>query len=201
MVDLSLHVHDDDRVGAITDDELFDVARQRMNAVYGDVGACKTSQRLEGVEALRTLDVPHLYRSVGTCTNMAQQQILMLIKNGQAKQIPQPKREKCTGLSTTTAGNNRLVIFIQIIARNNQHTIKSSPYSASQRDIWKGDRGMSGFKKYWLCWPQCITWTWNLTAVMALILLLCLQFRSNEIPNSFQLTDIVLQKGPSTWVV
>jgi len=62
--DLSLHVHDDHRVGAVTDDKLFDITRQRMNAVDGDVGACKTAQGLERVEALRTLYVPHLYCTV-----------------------------------------------------------------------------------------------------------------------------------------
>ena len=36
---LSLHVHDDDRVGAVTDNELFDVPRQWVDAVNGDVAA------------------------------------------------------------------------------------------------------------------------------------------------------------------
>lgn len=60
MADLSLHVHNDDRVGTVTDDKLFDVTRQRVNAMYSDVSACQTSQRLECVEAFRTLHVPHL---------------------------------------------------------------------------------------------------------------------------------------------
>jgi len=72
MVDLSLHVHDDNRVGAVTDDKLFHIARQRMNAVNCDVGARKASQRLERVEALGTLYVPHLYCAVRTCTDMSQ---------------------------------------------------------------------------------------------------------------------------------
>ena len=36
---LALHVHDDDRVGTVTHDELFDVPRQRVYAVNGDVAA------------------------------------------------------------------------------------------------------------------------------------------------------------------
>ena len=62
--DLSLHVHDDDRVGPVTNDELFNITRQWMNAMHSDVRASETSQRLERVETLRTLHVPHLYRTV-----------------------------------------------------------------------------------------------------------------------------------------
>lgn len=69
---LSLHVHDDDRVRAVTDDKLFDVTWQRMNAVDSDVSACQTSQGLECVQTLCTLYVPHLYCTVGTCTRMSQ---------------------------------------------------------------------------------------------------------------------------------
>jgi len=41
-----------------------------MNAMYGDVSACETSERLECVQTLGTLDVPDLDCAVGTCTNM-----------------------------------------------------------------------------------------------------------------------------------
>ena len=36
---LALHVHDDDSVGTVAHDELFNVPRQWVNAVYGDVTA------------------------------------------------------------------------------------------------------------------------------------------------------------------
>ena len=70
--DLSLHVHDDHRVGAVTHDELFDITWQRMNTVYSNVCACKTSQRLECVQTFGTLDIPHLDCSVRTCANTSQ---------------------------------------------------------------------------------------------------------------------------------
>ena len=72
MGNLSLHVHDDDRVGAVTDDKLFNITRKWVDAMHSDVGACKTTERLERVQALCTLYVPHLYCTVGTCTGMSQ---------------------------------------------------------------------------------------------------------------------------------
>ena len=41
---LSLHVHDDDRVGTVTDNKLFHVARQCVDAMNCDVGSCHTAQ-------------------------------------------------------------------------------------------------------------------------------------------------------------
>ena len=65
---LSLHVHDDDSVGTVADDELFSIARKWMDAVYGRVSACCTSKRLERVRAFRWLHVPHFNGSVRTRT-------------------------------------------------------------------------------------------------------------------------------------
>jgi len=67
--DLSLHIHDDNGVGTVTDDELFDVTRQRMNAVHSDVCAGESAQRLERVQTLRTLYIPHFYCTIRTCAN------------------------------------------------------------------------------------------------------------------------------------
>jgi len=49
MADLPLHIHDDDRVGSITYDILFNITRQWMNAMYSDVCACEAAQGLERV--------------------------------------------------------------------------------------------------------------------------------------------------------
>lgn len=46
---LSLHVHDDHRVGAVTHDKVLGVLGQQDDVVDGDVGACRRAQGFEGV--------------------------------------------------------------------------------------------------------------------------------------------------------
>lgn len=58
--DLSLHVHDDHSVGAVTHYKVLRVLGQQDDVVDGDVGACWRAQRFEGVWALGGLHVPHL---------------------------------------------------------------------------------------------------------------------------------------------
>ena len=67
--DLSLYVHDEDRVrsiaGTCQDDEKFEISRQRTDAVNGDVGSGAVAMRFECVPALGSLDVPDFDRSIG----------------------------------------------------------------------------------------------------------------------------------------
>lgn len=57
---LSLHVHDDHRVGAVTDHEVLRVLGQQEDVIDGDVGAGRRAQRFEGAAALSGLHVPQL---------------------------------------------------------------------------------------------------------------------------------------------
>ena len=66
---LSLHVHDDDGVGPVTDDELLHVPGQGVDTVHRDVAARGTTKRLERVLTLCRLDVPHFDCAIRTRTN------------------------------------------------------------------------------------------------------------------------------------
>lgn len=58
--DLSLHVHDDHGVGAVTHYEVLRVLWQQDDVVDGDVCAGRRAQRFEGAGALCGFHVPHL---------------------------------------------------------------------------------------------------------------------------------------------
>lgn len=67
--DLSLHVHDDHCVGAVTHYKVLWVLGQQDNVVHCDVCAGRRAERFEGAAALCGLHVPHLDCTIRGSTN------------------------------------------------------------------------------------------------------------------------------------
>ena len=67
QVYLSLHVHDDNGIGAIANHNIIRIFRQQMHRIDIDTSSRRSADGFESVQALGRLGVPHLNGAIGAC--------------------------------------------------------------------------------------------------------------------------------------